>query len=78
MSGLTVFKYRLNIEEECDGLYKNKVIYLRKEYIDKKEYNRVFLHERCHAACDILGVQLDHHVEEVLVNTMTYLAKDHF
>lgn len=78
ISGVTVKieidDYRLNVEEECDGLYHNKIIYLKKEYSDKKHYKRIILHEAIHGLCDILGVQLDHNTEEILANMISYLA----
>jgi len=66
--------YRLENEEQCDGMYNNKIIYLKKHYSDKDHYKRIFLHECMHALCDIQGYQLDDHLEESIVNTMSYLS----
>lgn len=71
---IEIDQYKLEVENECDGLYKNKVIYLRDEYMDKKHYKRILLHEAIHALYDILGVQMDHHAEEILTNMISYLA----
>ena len=75
---IEIDQYRLDVEDEADGLYCNKVIYLKKEYKSKKEYERVFFHEMIHATCDILGCQLDDTAEEVLANTISYVAMQHF
>lgn len=75
---IEIDQYKLEVEDECDGLYCNKIIYLRKEYKSKKEYERVFFHEMIHATCDILGCQLDDTAEEVLANTISYVAQQHF
>ena len=57
--------------EEADGLYQCETIYLRSEYKDVKEYKRVYSHECFHALCDILGIQLDHHTEEILAHRVS-------
>ncbi len=59
--------------EEADGLYSNETIYLCSEYTDMKEYLRVYRHECIHAVCDLLGLQLDHHMEETLAHRVSYM-----
>ena len=66
--------YRVETEDEADGLYCNKIIYLREKYKDKNEYRRVYFHECIHALCDILGAQMDDTAEEMLVNMISYLG----
>ena len=67
-------KIKIKIDEEycvsqgADGLYKDNVIYLLEEYADRKSYRDVYVHESFHALCDILGLQLDMHTEEILAN----------
>lgn len=75
---IEIDQYKLDVEDEADGLYCNKLIYLKKEYKNKQEYQRVFFHETIHALCDILGAQLDDTTEEVLANTISYVAMQHF
>ena len=56
---------------EADGLYEAETIYLREEYSDYKEFRRIFSHEAFHALCEILGIQLDIHVEEILAHRVS-------
>ena len=59
--------------EEADGLYQAETIYLRSEYPSAKEYFRIYRHECFHALCDLLGIQLDHHMEETLAHRVSYM-----
>ena len=58
---------------ESDGLYEAEAIYLKSSYVDIKEYYRVYRHEAFHALCDLLGIQLDHHTEEILAHRVSYM-----
>ena len=71
---IEIDQYRLEVEDEADGMYTNKVIYLKKQYDDKKHYDRVLFHEAIHALCSIQGYQLDDRFEESLANTISYLG----
>ena len=64
--------------QEADGLYECGKIYLREEYEDEDHYRRVFFHECIHALCEILGCQLDHHMEETLAHTVSTMMVKHF
>jgi len=57
--------------EEADGLYNGNSITLRTSYPSREEYRRVYAHECFHALCDLLGCQLDHHLEEVLAHRIS-------
>jgi hypothetical protein len=59
--------------EEADGLFQSETIYLRSEYEDIREYLRIYRHECFHALCEILGIQLDHHVEEILAHRVSHM-----
>lgn len=59
--------------EDADGLYQHKTIYLRSEYPSVKEYAYVYRHECFHALCDLLGIQLDIHTEEVLAHRVSHM-----
>lgn len=61
-------------EAEADGLYYDETIYLRSEYACIREYLRVYRHECFHALCELLGVQLDLHTEEVLAHRMSHMV----
>lgn len=56
--------------EEAAGFYRNETIYLRSSYDDLRAYLDTYRHECIHALCEVLGVQLDHHTEEILANTI--------
>ncbi len=75
---IEIDEYRCAVEDEADGLYCNKIIYLRDKYKSVKEFKRVFSHECIHALCDILGYQLNDALEESLANTISYLYFQHF
>ncbi len=64
--------------EDCDGLYDCGKIYLRDEYESENEYKRIIIHECIHALCEILGCQLDHHMEETLAHTISSMIAKHF
>lgn len=70
--------YRLEVDDEADGTYSNKVIILKSKYLSEKEYKRVFSHECIHALCDILGCQMNDMEEEMLANTISYMFMQHF
>ena len=57
--------------ENAAGLYQDETIYLLSEYSSVKEYQRVYAHECFHALCEILGCQLDHHLEETLAHRVS-------
>ncbi len=57
--------------ENADGLYGNSTIYLLSEYESRDEYRRVYAHECFHALCEILGCQLDIHMEETLAHRVS-------
>ena len=57
----------------ADGLYQHELITLRSSYSDHKEFRRVYIHECVHALCDLLGIQLDVHTEEVLAHRISYM-----
>ena len=57
----------------ADGLYEHLVVTLRASYIDHKEFKRIYAHECIHALCDILGVQLDIHTEEILTHRISHM-----
>lgn len=53
------------------GLYEAEVIYLQSEYETIREFKRIYSHECFHALCDILGIQLEHHTEEILAHRVS-------
>lgn len=57
----------------ADGLYAHELITLRSSYSDHKEFRRIYAHECIHALCDLLGIQLDVHTEEVLTHRISYM-----
>ena len=61
-------------DEGADGLYESMCITLRSEYESAFYYLQVLNHESFHALCDILGAQLDLHLEEILANTSSQIA----
>jgi len=60
-------------QQEADGLYQSETIYLKSSYPSAKEYIRIYRHECFHALMDLLGVQLDHHMEETLAHRVSYM-----
>ena len=60
-------------QNAADGLYQSETIYLKSSYPSVKEYLRVYRHECFHALCDLLGVQLDHHMEETLAHRVSHM-----
>ena len=62
----------------ADGLYEDYKIYLKEEYEDFGYFLEVLNHESFHALCEILGIQLDIHTEEILANTMSKVSSTMF
>lgn len=60
-------------KESADGLYQGHQIILRSRYESHSEYQRILRHEAFHALCDLLGCQLDHHLEETLAHRVSYM-----
>lgn len=58
-------------QHEADGLTEGTTIYLKSEYEDIKHYLMTYRHECFHALCEILGIQLDIHTEEILAHTVS-------
>lgn len=67
---ITISSWKCN-QEEADGLCINKHIYLREIYEDKIHFERVLSHECFHALCEIIGCQLDIHMEETLAHLVS-------
>lgn len=59
--------------ENADGLYGGMTVYLRSQYPTREEYRRVYAHECFHALCELLGCQLDHHLEETLAHRVSHM-----
>ena len=74
---LVLNTYKCN-KEEADGLYESETIYLKDYYESEEEYKRILIHESFHALCEILGCQLDIHMEETLAHTVSKLCVEHF
>lgn len=60
-------------DENADGLCDGDTIYLRTSYQSREHYRRVYAHECFHALCEILGCQLDIHLEETLAHRVSYM-----
>ncbi len=62
------------VEEGADGLYILETIYLKSSYDTRDQYRITYLHECFHALCDVLGVQLDHNLEEILAHRVSTMV----
>ena len=60
----------------CAGAYDNSRILLKYSYDSEADFIDTLVHECFHACCEILGFQLNEHLEEVLAvnNARLFLA----
>jgi len=58
---------------EASGYYHEHTIYLKSSYPSYEIYRDTYVHECFHALCEILGIQLDIHTEEILANRIGYM-----
>ena len=56
---------------EADGVYEAECIFLREAYETEAEYKRILTHEAFHALYEIIGCQLDIHMEETLAHLIS-------
>lgn len=67
---VTISEWKCN-QEEADALCIDTHIYLKEVYDDYEHFRRCFTHECFHAICEILGCQLDIHMEETLAHCVS-------